>query len=353
MSGGVDSSVAAALLKEQGYEVIGVTMRLWDNSALEEESGATPGGCCSLDDLYDARRVADALDIPYYVMNMEEHFTREVVDYFVSSYLKGETPNPCTRCNEEMKFRVLLNKARELKADLLATGHYAKISGGDGAPYTLSKGVDESKDQSYFLFTMNQEELSRVVFPLGGMTKDEVRAYAEKMGIRTAQKQESQEICFVPDDDYGRFISERVETALGGDIVDRDGNVLGSHEGLFRYTIGQRKGLGIGGPGGPYYVISLDMDTNRLVVGPKEGLYSNGLKAREVNWINEMPGAGEKLVAKTRYRHPGSICHIVKAGGGLLELAFEEPERAVTPGQAVVLYRGDELLGGGWIEEAL
>ena len=247
MSGGVDSSVAAALLKERGHEVIGVSMQLWDYSEAPEAGSATGGSCCSLEDLTDARRVCDLLEIPFYVLNMEKPFTREVVDYFVDSYLAGRTPNPCTRCNEALKFRALLIRTRELEADALATGHYARIvePTNEGEPWRLFRGVDPDKDQSYFLFTMNQRELPRVLFPLGEMTKGEVREEARRLGLRTAEKAESQEICFIPDDDYASFIAERagLDKALRpGDIVDRDGDKLGSHGGLFRYTIGQRKG---------------------------------------------------------------------------------------------------------------
>ncbi len=372
MSGGVDSSVAALILKERGFDVIGVSMQLWDYGEAEESATlATGGSCCSLDDLTDARRVADKLGIPFYVLNMEAAFSKEVVDYFVESYLSGETPNPCTKCNQILKFDVLLRKARELGVDLLATGHYARVvapeeetgPGGGSTGYRLLKGVDPTKDQSYFLFTMTQDELKSVMFPLGGMTKEEVRAYARKHDVRTAEKEESQEICFIPDDDYGGFIAERTLSSDGGnsggdlgkpgDIVDASGAVVGSHRGLFRYTIGQRKGLGIGGAGGPYYVTGIDIPSNLLVVGPREELYSSGLIARDVNWITTAPSPEETVTGKTRYRHEGSKCVVTERGGRSVQVRFLEPEKAVTPGQAVVFYRDDEVLGGGWISKAV
>ncbi len=368
MSGGVDSSVAALILQEQGYEVIGVSMQLWDYGEAEENGKVDTGGsCCSLDDLTDARRVADKLGIPFYILNMEKAFSREVVDYFVESYLSGETPNPCTKCNQILKFDLLLRKARELGVNLLATGHYARVvkkpEEGSGGAYRLFKGVDPAKDQSYFLFTMNQDELGSVIFPLGAMTKEEVRAYAREHDVRTAEKEESQEICFIPDDDYGGFIAERTPAVNGansggdlgkpGDIVDKDGKKLGSHRGLFRYTIGQRKGLNIGGAGGPYYVTGIEISANLLVVGPREELYSSGLVAREVNWVTTAPSPDETVTAKTRYRHEGSKCVVIEAPDKCVEVRFTKPEKAVTPGQAVVFYRGDEVLGGGWIREAV
>ena len=376
MSGGVDSSVAALILQEQGYEVIGVSMQLWDYGEAEESGAvATGGSCCSLDDLTDARRVADKLGIPFYVLNMEKAFSKEVVDYFVESYLSGETPNPCTKCNQILKFDLLLRKARELGVNRLATGHYSRVlkpeaaADGGGGGYRLLKGVDPAKDQSYFLFTMKQDELASVIFPLGGMTKAEVREYARRRGLRTAEKEESQEICFIPDDDYGGFIAERGFSSSGaggdpdkpgdisgdipGDIIDREGKKLGSHRGLFRYTIGQRKGLNIGGSGGPYYVTGIDISANLLIVGSSKDLYSSGLFAREVNWVNAAPSPEEKVTAMTRYRHPGSECVVIETGDKSVEVRFVNPEKAVTPGQAVVFYRDDEVLGGGWIREAV
>ncbi len=355
MSGGVDSSVAAAILKEEGYDVIGVSMQLWDYSSVEDSGGATEGSCCSTEDLEDARRVAGKIGIPFYVMNMQDAFSSEVVDYFVASYLKGETPNPCTKCNQELKFKTLLRKAKELDAKYLATGHYARIIKPvkEGEPYRLLKGVDPNKDQSYFLFTMNQDELSSVLFPLGGLTKDEVRVKARELGLRTAEKEESQEICFITDGKYADFISKSTHMDKGGEILDSSGTVLGRHNGLFRYTIGQRKGLNITAGTGPHYVLSIDTDNNRLIVGSKDELFSNGLIASDVNWINRAPKDGERATASIRYRHPGVECDLYMKEQKKIEARFVRPESAVTPGQAVVFYSGDEVVGGAWIERAI
>lgn len=351
MSGGVDSSTALALLVEQGYECIGVSMQLWDYSRKDDASGATPGSCCTLDDINDARRVADSLGVPFYLVNVEEAFSKEVVDYFVAAYLGGTTPNPCVKCNQVLKFEVLLKKALGLEADFLATGHYARI---EDAPWgkKLLAGADPSKDQSYFLFTMTQAQLSRVLFPVGSLTKAQVREKARALGIRTSEKAESQEICFVEEPSYADFLSSRTDLPPG-DIVDSQGRVLGAHKGLFNYTIGQRKGLGLSG--GPFYVLDIDTKTNRLVVGPEELLFSGGLAANEVNWID--PGAHTAargglsgVTAKIRYRHHGAPCTVTSLPDGKIKVEFDSPQKAVAPGQAVVIYRGDEVLGGGWIE---
>ncbi len=346
MSGGVDSSVTAALLKERGFEVIGVSMRLWDYTEIEEFDCATQGSCCSPEDIHDARRVAEALDIPFYVMNMEEIFSKEVVDYFVETYMDGKTPNPCIKCNQVLKFEVLMKKALLLGADLIATGHYARIVK-DGELYRLLKGVDGRKDQSYFLFTMTQSQLSRTLFPLGDLTKEDVREYARRLRLRTSDKKESQEICFVQDDSYHEFITTRTGDRPG-EIVDTSGRVVGTHQGLFRYTVGQRRGLGLAG--GPFYVVEIDTKGNRLVVGREGDLYSHGLTAVDVNWITPPRGqVVEDVTVKIRYRHPGVSSTIyIKENGVYVE--FSTPQKAVTPGQAVVFYRGEEVLGGGWIE---
>ena len=354
MSGGVDSSVALAILKERGFDCVGVSMQLWDYSGKEDSSGATAGSCCSLDDVNDARGVADSLGVPFYVVNAEEAFGRDVVDYFIRSYSLGETPNPCIKCNDSLKFGALLKKALSLGADYLATGHYARIDG-DGPGRRLLKGVDPGKDQSYFLFTMTPFQLSRVIFPVGALTKAEVREYARKMNLRTSEKKESQEICFVEDGDYAEFLSTRLPGKTG-EIVDAAGNVIGAHSGIFKYTVGQRKGLNL--PGGPFYVSAIDAGNNRIVAGPRESLYSAGLLARDVNWIN--PEAGQaaaagvlEAISKIRYRHPGSVSTVTQPGPGRARVIFKAPEKAVTPGQAVVFYRGEEALGGGWIERAI
>ncbi len=355
MSGGVDSSVALALLKEEGYECIGVSMQLWDYSKKEDERGSTSGSCCSLDDIYDARGVAERLGVPFYVMNMEEAFTREVVDYFVKGYLTGETPNPCIKCNSELKFEALLKKALTLEADFLATGHYARIVGTSGA-LQLLKGKDPEKDQSYFLFTMRKEQLERVLFPIGSLTKTEVRAIARKHGLRTSDKQESQEICFVEEPSYSDFLSTRIPSHEG-EIVDERGSVLGTHPGLFNYTIGQRKGLNLSG--GPYYVLDINVPENRVVVGPEERLYAPGLVASGLNWMDSKSetmarsGGLEGVSVKIRYRHPGVDSNVRITDDSKAEVTFSTPQKAVTPGQAVVFYRGDEVVGGGWIERAV
>ena len=350
MSGGVDSSTAAALLKEQGYDVIGISMQLWDYTEGEKDR---PGSCCSLDDLYDARRVCDKLNVPFYVVNFEETFSKAVVDYFVEGYLKGETPNPCLKCNQVLKFEVLLRKALELEADFLATGHYARVVYDEGkGRYLLLRGKDLSKDQSYFLFTMTQKQLSKIIFPLGDLTKADVRKLANKFGLNVAEKKDSQEICFAPED-YPSFIAKyAVHSAdTKGEIVDLNGNILGMHQGLYRYTIGQRRGIGVT-RGEPLYVLKIDMQKNQLVVGPEQGLFSNSLIAKETNWIGiTCPSAELEALVRIRYRHKGVEAHVAPLDGNRVEVRFKKPEKSVTPGQAVVFYKGDEVLGGGWIEK--
>jgi tRNA-uridine 2-sulfurtransferase len=347
MSGGVDSSVAAGLLKEEGYDVVGVSMQLWDYSDGERFK---PGSCCSLDDIQDARGVADKLGIPFYVLNFEDVFYKEVVDYFLKEYLEGKTPNPCLKCNQVVKFELLLEKAIELEAQYLSTGHYARILYDDEkGRYRLLKGLDKDKDQSYFLFTMTQAQLSKTLFPLGGMEKEEVRAHAKRFGLRVAEKNESQEICFVTDGAYPEFISKRKDV-VSGEIIDRNGNVLGTHNGIVNYTIGQRKGLGIGG-GRPLYVLEIDKELNRIIVGEADDLFSDRLTADDVNWICEHPVYDEPLQVKIRYRHCGVESKVIELEDGRVEVRFHKPEKAVTPGQAVVFYRNDELIGGGWIEK--
>lgn len=344
MSGGVDSSVAAAILKDEGYEVIGVSMQLYDNS-----SDLSYGSCCSIEDIYDARRVADTLDIPHYVLNLEEEFSRYVVDYFVDTYTKGETPNPCLKCNEILKFKILLRKACELEADCLATGHYARVVWDEKERrYRLLKGIDREKDQSYFLFTLTQDELGRVLFPIGWLEKRKVREIARKKGLRVADKGESQEICFVPDGDYYSFISNRIGKSQDGEIVDTSGRVLGRHNGIYRYTIGQRRGLGIAA-GYPLYVVGIDGSRSRVIVGREEVLYSKGLEAQGINIIDPSTTFPLRADCKIRYRHKGAPA-LVRMEEGRLFVIFDEPQKAITPGQAVVLYRGEEVIGGGWIK---
>lgn len=348
MSGGVDSSTAAALLKENGYDVIGISMQLWDYTSGEKDR---PGSCCSLDDLYDARKVADKLDIPFYVVNFEEAFSKSVVDYFVEGYLKGETPNPCLKCNQVLKFEALLRKALELEADFLATGHYARVSyDEDKRRYLLLKGRDVSKDQSYFLFTMTQNQLQRIKFPLGDLTKTEVRGLAKKFNLNVAEKKDSQEICFV-EEDYPSFISQRLgRMDAHGEIMDTSGNVIGMHKGLYKYTIGQRKGLGVT-KGEPLYALKLDAERNMIVVGAEENLFRDSLIAKDTNWIGiPSPESPIDVTAMIRYRHKGADATVIPLPDGKIKVCFKTREKSITPGQAVVFYRGDEVIGGGWIE---
>lgn len=350
MSGGVDSSVAAALLKEQGHELIGITMRVWDPSTCV---GETETSCCSPDHVRDARRVAGQLGIPFYVVDFEDEFRRLVIDDFIAEYYHGRTPNPCVRCNRFVKFGLLLEKARELGADFLATGHYARIEKGDDGFYQLLKGLDPKKDQSYFLFDLVQEQLAHSLFPLGGLTKQEVRSLASRFGLRVAEKGESQEICFIPDDDYVRFLeAEKGAEGMSGSIVDRDGNVLGRHNGTYRYTIGQRRGLGIAWKE-PLYVLGIDAAQHRVIVGPCDELYRNGLTAAHVNWMMPRPVAEFTTTCRIRYRHQAVPCRVIPLPDDRVKVVFAEREKSVTPGQAVVFYDDNRVLGGGWIEEGL
>jgi len=358
MSGGVDSSTAAALLKEEGFEVIGLTMHLWDPT---RDGKGSFSRCCSPDDIHDARRVADQIGIPHYVVNLKQAFEEKVIRNFVEEYWQGRTPNPCIHCNDQIKFGFLLRRAEELGARALATGHYARIVGApsrDGAAgkrYLLLRGKDRNKDQSYFLFTLTQEQMGKVLFPLGDKTKTEVRAVASRLGLRVAQKQESQEVCFIPDNDYRLFLEERKgkEISRPGEIVNRQGQVLGHHRGIYSYTIGQRRGLGIAAPK-PYYVLSLDCQRNRVIAGHKDDLLARGLIATGLNWIStSMPEADEEALVQIRYRHPGVPAVLSPLGDQKLKVEFKVPQKSVPPGQAAVFYRGDEVLGGGWIERAL
>jgi tRNA-specific 2-thiouridylase len=345
----VDSSVTAALLKEQGHQVIGMTMQIWDYSAYAAVNGETFGTCCSLDDVYDARRVAESLEIPFYVVNFEKDFQRQVIDRFCDDYFTGRTPNPCVLCNQVLKFDLLLRRARELEADGLATGHYARIAA-EGEGFTLRKGLDPKKDQSYFLFTLTQTQMAQVLFPLGGMTKEEVRFHAQRLGLRVAEKAESQDICFVPDGDYVRFLEEeRGEGKMDGDIVHVSGEVLGRHRGTYRYTVGQRRGLGLSWPH-PLYVIGIDAAAKKVVVGEKDHLAVQELRIHGANWIFGEPDRPLRASCRIRYRHTEVPAFITPLPGGRATVRFDEPQRGVTPGQAAVFYEGDKVLGGGWIE---
>lgn len=345
MSGGVDSSVAAALLVEQGHSVIGVHMKLHDSAP-----GQASGTCCGLDDAVDARRVADNLGIPFYVMNLRKAFEKAVMDDLADTYLAGATPNPCIQCNGVLKFKVLLARAMALGATHLATGHYARIgTTEDGAPQLLA-AVDAAKDQSYFLFPVTPDALSRTLFPLGDMTKDEVRDHARRFGLLTAEKPESQDVCFIPDNDHARFVKEhRPDIDGSGDIVDTEGNVLGRHDGYYRYTVGQRRGIGVS-LGVPAYVVRVEPETCRVVVGTNEDLRHGGLVATRLNWFHR-PEPG--TVVQARIRHRGTHIPAMIDAGDPCDVRFLERARAVAPGQAVVFYEGDRVLGGGWIARAL
>ncbi|MGH7935333.1 MAG: tRNA 2-thiouridine(34) synthase MnmA [Candidatus Binataceae bacterium] len=354
MSGGVDSSVAAAILREQGHDVVGVAMRL----APEAPGGAVKrrGTCCSYEDFEDARRVAERMDFPFYAVDLRADFGARVVDTFVSEYLNGRTPNPCVMCNREIKFDRLWQRARALEADFVATGHYARIECDNGGRYHLLRALDASKDQSYFLFTLGQRELSRTLFPLGAITKAEVRARARALGLANADKPESQEICFVPDGDYARLVERRAGPAQvrAGRIVDRDGRTLGAHAGVHRFTIGQRRGLGVAA-GEPLYVNAISAATGEVRVGTRDELRAAGLAAKRVSLVDSALAAqGEIAIeVKIRYRHPALPATLTMRADASAEVRFAHGGPAVTPGQACVFYRGDEVLGGGFIERAL
>ena len=350
MSGGVDSSVAAALLKEQGYEVIGVTMQLQPANRLAGEADRF-GGCCGLDAVIDAKKVAQRLDIPHYVVNFRDVFARQVIADFCREYSLGRTPNPCIRCNQYIKFDALLKRAQELGTGMVATGHYARIEKENGnGRYLLKKGIDRQKDQTYVLYTMTQEQLRHTIFPVGCLTKEEVRHTAEKLGLSVADKAESQEICFIPDNNYPEFLEEYTGiTPRPGPIVDRQGNVLGEHRGIASYTIGQRKGLGIASRE-PLYVTSIDPDKNTITVGDKSEVYATELIASDLNWISiEKLDGPINVKAKVRYLHPEAGTTVTPTDTGEVMVKFREPQMALTPGQAVVFYDGDTVVGGGLI----
>jgi tRNA-specific 2-thiouridylase len=347
MSGGVDSAVAAGLLARDGYDVIGITMRLW--SLDDPDAPRHKKRCCSVEDTDDARAAADAIGIPHYVMNMEREFHERVIDYFVGEYGRGRTPNPCLACNEHVKFRALLDRAVALDADYLATGHYAQIEHRDGR-YGLRRAVDPAKDQSYVLYTMGQAELAKTLFPVGAYSKPRIRALAAEMRLGIEDKPDSVDICFVPDGDYASFVEARLPQTPGA-IRDGSGATVGQHGGIARYTIGQRRGIGIA-TGEKRFVTGIDPELNVITIGAESDLMAAELVAERVNWVGDRPDASIRASVKIRYRTPAASATVTPLGGPSARVEFDAPQRAITPGQAAVFYDGDEVLGGGAILRA-
>lgn len=353
MSGGVDSSEAASLLQRAGYEVVGVTMQIWQ----EEESAAAEenGGCCGLDAVEDARRVAQILGIPHYVMNFKREFKKWVIDYFTEEYRKGRTPNPCIACNRHVKWEALLKRSRDLGADYIATGHYARIRLLENGRYAAVSAVSEGQDQTYALYNLTQHQLAHTLMPVGDYDKEEIRRLALQAGLPIANKPDSQEICFVPDKDYAGFIDRELQKPVPpGDFVDMEGNVIGRHRGITHYTIGQRKGLGLA-MGHPVFVAAIRPESNQVVIGESADIFSSGLRCSHLNRMAcEEFEENMEVTAKIRYNHTGAACRIHRISQDEAYCRFEEPQRAITPGQAVVFYGdGGLVLGGGTIEEAL
>ena len=350
MSGGVDSAVAAALLAEAGHDVIGLSMQLYDQTLGEDRFGS----CCSIDDLHDARRAAHAIGIPHYLLNFEREFDAQVVVPFVAEYAAGRTPIPCTRCNTDVKFATLAARAAALGAERVATGHYAQVSQvPDTGRWRLRRSVDPSKDQTYFLFGLTQDQLSVASFPVGHLTKAAVRDIARARALPVADKPDSQEICFVPGGDYAAFVERRLDDApAAGPILDQDGHTVGHHGGVHRFTVGQRKGLGIPAEpdGRPRYVLALRPAEQAIVVGPRDALAQQTLEASAVNWIEPMPSAARRVTAQIRHRHPPAAASVEALPDGRARVTFDDPQPAITPGQAVVFYDDDVVVGGGWID---
>lgn len=349
MSGGVDSSVAAYLLKEQGYDVIGVTMQIWQEQDVFEQ--AEEGGCCGLSAVEDARRVAEVLKIPYYVMNFRSDFQKAVIDYFVSEYERGYTPNPCNACNRYVKWESLLHRAVEIGADYIATGHYARVEKLPNGRYSIRNSVTAAKDQTYALYNLTQDQLRRTLMPVGEFSKDRIREIAREAGLPVASKGDSQDICFVPDHDYAAFIErETGKSSIPGNFVDEEGNILGMHKGIVHYTIGQRKGLGISAET-PLFVKELNVESNEVVLCKSESLFADTCYVSNVNYMARASIDGKtEAIGKVRYSHKGSPCVIETLPNGWLKCTFAEPQRAMTPGQAAVFYEGDHILCGGTIE---
>ncbi len=349
MSGGVDSSMAAAILKEEGYEVIGATMKIWPREHCGKQ-GKKP--CCSLRDIEDAKKVCDVLGIRHYVLNFEKVFREKVIDYFISEYLKGRTPNPCILCNEKIKFGTFLRRAGELDCDFISTGHHARIE--RNGCCRLRESVDKRKDQSYVLFSLSPAQIEKTLFPIGDSNKDDIRGNAEALGLSVSKKSDSQEICFVPDNDYPGFIMRhRALDFKKGDIIDSNGRVLGQHNGYWNFTIGQRRGLGISHKG-PLYVTAIDADKDIIRVGEYAELKKKRFRVKGINWFDKKGvGKERKAEVKIRYNHKKSEAFLKKVNEGEIEVEFEEPQAAITPGQAAVFYEGEYVLGGGWIERVL
>ena len=348
MSGGVDSSVAAMLLRQQGYDVVGVTMQIWQDEA--EEVQQENGGCCGLSAVDDARRVAETIGIPYYVMNFKDDFRKNVMDYFADSYLKGQTPNPCIACNRYVKWEALLERSLQIGADYIATGHYARIEKLPNGRYAIKKSVTAEKDQTYALYNLTQDQLSHTLMPVGNYHKDEIRDMAEKLGLPVASKPDSQDICFVPNGDYASFIEEYTgKTVPEGNFVTPDGKILGRHKGIIHYTVGQRKGLGIS-LGERAFVTEIRPQTNEVVIGNRAQACQTVLRANHLNFMaREDIQEEDHVFAKIRYNHKGAYCHVKRTGEEEISCTFEEPQHAITPGQAVVLYEDGYVLGGGTI----